>query len=127
MGNSQYTAVLRADGRIFIGRQIINPAPPTGFNPVNWVELTDHPGLTGVPCGIGVANMGNNVFIKTVTTDGNVFETSCATNGPAPTLTCDDNAWVQLTALPMMAAAQPEQALLKPELIRPESKFRRVS
>ncbi|MGV9883985.1 hypothetical protein [Streptomyces sp. NPDC003006] len=60
---------------------------------VVWQKLSDNEGYPTRACDITLSEQGRNVWIKAITTDGHVYETSCTS--PGKKLICDKG-WTRL-------------------------------
>ncbi|WP_079168955.1 hypothetical protein [Streptomyces sp. CC210A] len=87
----KYKAVLTPDGTAWAGVYDFD-APNPDEPAYTWYDLTD--GAVGYPenpCGISIAETMNDVIVEVVTTEGEVYETSCpVVRGEPDTLDCSD-------------------------------------
>ncbi len=87
----KYKAVLTPDGTAYAGVYDFN-APNPDEPAYTWYDLTD--GAVGYPenpCGISIAETMNEVIVEVVTTEGEVYETSCEVDrGEPDLLDCSD-------------------------------------
>ncbi|MET9957138.1 hypothetical protein ABZ135_37060 [Streptomyces sp. NPDC006339] len=85
-GNEEHTVAL-SGGRAYAG------AWDKEAKNVRWQELSDNGGYPARACDITLSEQGENVWIKAITTDGHVYETSCVS--PGDKLICD-KPWTRL-------------------------------
>ncbi|MFD9126045.1 hypothetical protein [Kitasatospora sp. NPDC059571] len=113
-GHREDQGVVRG-GHIFFGRQRLDPAPPSQ---AYWVDLSGNTGYPGTSvCGVAVADHGNDLFVRTVTTSGALYETSCNEAGGMPANLVCNNAWVPI--LPTLSPTATITGLRAPEDVRP--------
>ncbi|MEU4799949.1 hypothetical protein [Streptomyces sp. NPDC023327] len=60
---------------------------------IRWQELSDNKGYPARACDITLSEQGDHVWIKAITTDGKVYETSCVS--PGKKLICNKR-WTRL-------------------------------
>ncbi len=86
--NEGYTAAI-IHGRAFAGEW------DEKNHTIVWQDLSDNDGYRFHACDITISKAGKNVWIKALTTDGQVYETSCHTSGQG--LKCHDR-WTEIPA-----------------------------
>lgn len=84
--NEEHTVVI-TDGHAYAG------AWEKKAKTVVWQKLSDNKGYPARACDITLSEQGQTVWIKTITTDGHVYETSCVS--PGKKLVCDKR-WTRL-------------------------------
>nr|CAL34077.1 hypothetical protein [Streptomyces virginiae] len=84
--NEEHTVAL-ADGRAYAG------AWDKKAKNIVWQELSDNKGYPARACDITLSEQGQTVWIKAITTDGHVHETSCVS--PGKKLICN-KPWTRL-------------------------------
>lgn len=72
--NEEHTVVI-ADGHAYAG------AWDKKAKNVVWQKLSDNKGYPARACDVTLSEQRNNVWIKVITTDGQVHETSCVSPG----------------------------------------------
>ncbi|WP_282792262.1 hypothetical protein [Streptomyces sp. CC224B] len=84
--HEEHTVAL-VDGRAFAGEW------DAKLHTIVWQDLSDNPGFPAHACDITISEQGDKAFVKTVTRDGAVHETTCNTAGKD--VKCD-KPWTQL-------------------------------
>ncbi|MEU5579221.1 hypothetical protein ABZ791_02035 [Streptomyces huasconensis] len=72
--NEEHTVAL-SDGHAYAG------AWDKKAKNIRWQELSDNKGYPAGACDITLSEQGNSVWVKAITTDGKVYETSCVSPG----------------------------------------------
>ncbi|MGI5484667.1 hypothetical protein [Streptomyces lavendofoliae] len=84
--NEEHTVAI-VDGRAYAGEWVPH------LKTVVWQDLSDNKGYPSKACDITISEQGNKAWIKAITTDGQVYETTCNTTGTD--FTCNDR-WTKL-------------------------------
>ncbi|WP_214944678.1 MULTISPECIES: hypothetical protein [unclassified Streptomyces] len=90
--NLEFSAAL-SRGKTYLGRRSLAGQAP---GPYVWRDLTraSNPGYPRHACGVSVSTEGNRVFVKVLTTSGDVYENTC-TYTPNGALHCNQG-WTAL-------------------------------
>jgi hypothetical protein len=84
--NEEHTVAI-VDGRAYAGEWVPH------LKTIAWQDLSDNKGYPSNACDITLSEQGNSAWIKTITTDGQVYETTCDTTGT--NFTCNKR-WTKL-------------------------------
>jgi hypothetical protein len=86
--NEEHTVAI-IDGRAYAGEWVPH------LKNIVWQDLSDNKGYPPKACDITLSEQGNSAWIKAVTTDGQVYETTCDTTGT--NFTCN-KPWTKLSS-----------------------------